>query len=182
MAFEEEGTSVSTYPTFAELNEILAGKFDIKMSVLEYGMPTFVVQWAEGYAPDNKEQEAVFNEITESTKSLKVWPLVRWRNEKEGEYIIRFVPKQRRNSLFRAGSIATTGRMFFPRGRKLSDTSRCRSKPHAVARTYGTAGMRNTPRAIFTRFGVGRTARWNALSTACSCLYRSVPLHGAVSL
>ncbi|TFG99998.1 site-2 protease family protein [Candidatus Thorarchaeota archaeon] len=95
MAFDDdEQTSVITYPTFAELNEILAGKFEIKMSVLEYGMPTFVVQWNEGFAPSNSEQEAVFKDIKESTESLKVWPLVRWRNEKEGEYIIRFVPKQ----------------------------------------------------------------------------------------
>ena len=94
MAFDDEPTSVITYPTFAELNEILAGKFDIKMSVLEYGMPTFVVQWAEGHVPGNSDQEAVFEEITKSTESLKVWPLVRWRNEREGEYIIRFVPKE----------------------------------------------------------------------------------------
>ena len=95
LAFEDEHTSVISYPTFAELNEILAGKFEIKMSVLEYGMPTFVVQWAQGFAPDNNEQEAVFDEITKSTAALKVWPLVRWRNEKEGEYLIRFVPKQK---------------------------------------------------------------------------------------
>ncbi len=95
MAFEDEPTSVITYPTFAELSEILAGKFDIKMSVLEYGMPTFVVQWAQGFVPSNDEQEAVFQEITKSTASLKVWPFVKWRNEKEGEYLIRFIPKQR---------------------------------------------------------------------------------------
>jgi len=95
LAFEDEPTSVISYPTFAELSEILAGKFEIKMSVLEYGMPTFVIQWAEGFAPSNAEQEAVFEEITKSTKSLKVWPLVKWRNEKEGEYLIRFIPKQR---------------------------------------------------------------------------------------
>ncbi|MHA1927874.1 MAG: hypothetical protein ACTSV2_04740, partial [Candidatus Thorarchaeota archaeon] len=95
MAFEDEQISVITYPTFAELSEILAGKFDIKMSVLEYGMPTFVVQWAEGFIPSNEEQEAVFQEITKSTASLKVWPFVKWRNEKEGEYLIRFIPKQK---------------------------------------------------------------------------------------
>jgi Zn-dependent protease len=94
LAFDGEPTSVITYPTFAELNEILAGKFEIKMSVLEYGMPTFVVQWAEGRVPSNSEQDAVFKEIKKSTESLKVWPLVRWRNENEGEYLIRFVPKQ----------------------------------------------------------------------------------------
>jgi len=95
LALDDDSTSVITYPTFSELNEILAGKFDIKMSVLEYGMPTFVVQWAEGHVPSNADQEAVFNEIKESTEALKVWPLVRWRNEKEGEYLIRFVPQQK---------------------------------------------------------------------------------------
>ncbi len=95
VAFDGEPTSVITYPTFAELNEILAGKFEIKMSVLEYGMPTFVVQWAQGFVPSNNDQETVFEEIKNATESLKVWPLVRWRNEKEGEYIIRFVPKQK---------------------------------------------------------------------------------------
>lgn len=94
LAFEGEPTSVISYPTFAELSEILAGKFEIKMSVLEYGMPTFVVQWAEGIVPSNEDQDTVFKEITKSTKSLKVWPLVKWRNEKEGEYLIRFIPKQ----------------------------------------------------------------------------------------
>ncbi len=94
MAFDDDTTSVITYPTFAELNEILAGKFEIKMSVLEYGMPTFVIQWPEGIVPDNNTQEAVFDYIKEATDSLKVWPLVRWRDEKQGEYIIRFVPKQ----------------------------------------------------------------------------------------
>ena len=92
MAFEDDQPSVITYPTFAEINEILAGKFEIKMSILEYGMPTFVVQWAEGFTPSNSEQEAVFKDINKATEALKVWPLVKWRNEKEGEYIIRFVP------------------------------------------------------------------------------------------
>jgi membrane-associated protease RseP (regulator of RpoE activity) len=65
------------------------------MSVLEHGLPTFVVQWVGGQVPSNDEQNATFEEITRLTDSLKVWPVVRWRNEKEGEYIIRFVPQQR---------------------------------------------------------------------------------------
>jgi Zn-dependent protease len=92
---EDPTSSVISYPTFAELNEILSQKFVIKMSVLEHGMPTFVVQWAYGHVPVNAEQDATFKEITKLTKSLKVWPVVRWRNEKEGEYIIRFVPEQK---------------------------------------------------------------------------------------
>ena len=84
-----------SYPTFAELNEILSRKFIIKMSVLEHGLPTFVIQWADGFIPSNDEQDATFKEISRLTKSLKVWPVVRWRNQQEGEYIIRFVPEQR---------------------------------------------------------------------------------------
>lgn len=65
------------------------------MSVLEYGMPTFVVRWPEGSAiPSNEEQDLVFKELTKMTKPLKVWPMVRWRNKAEGEYFIRFVPIQ----------------------------------------------------------------------------------------
>ncbi|TFG29775.1 site-2 protease family protein [Candidatus Thorarchaeota archaeon] len=94
MAFEHEQNSIITYPTFAELNEILAGKFEIKMSVLEYGMPTFVVQWPGGVVPSNEQQDAVFKELKKETDRLKLWPVVRWRNETEGEYILRFVRKQ----------------------------------------------------------------------------------------
>ncbi|TFG34478.1 site-2 protease family protein [Candidatus Thorarchaeota archaeon] len=94
MAFEDEQNSIITYPTFAELNEILAGKFEIKMSVLEYGMPTFVVQWPGGIVPSNEQQEVVFKELARETDRLKIWPVVRWRNEREGEYILRFVRKQ----------------------------------------------------------------------------------------
>ena len=94
MAFEDEQNNIITYPTFAELNAILAGKFEIKMSVLEYGMPTFVVQWPGGHVPSNEQQEAVFNELKKETDRLKIWPVVRWRNEKEGEYILRFARKQ----------------------------------------------------------------------------------------
>ncbi len=66
------------------------------MSVLEYGMPTFVVRWPEGgFIPSNEEQDRVFKELTERTKTLKVWPMVRWRNKAEGEYFIRFVPMQK---------------------------------------------------------------------------------------
>lgn len=65
------------------------------MSVLEYGMPTFVVRWAAGTTiPSNEEQDRVFKELTEQTKTLKVWPMVRWRNKEEGEYFIRFIPIQ----------------------------------------------------------------------------------------
>jgi Zn-dependent protease len=97
---EDSESSVITYPTFAELNEILSQRFVVRMSVLEHGLPTFVVQWAnsaelERHVPSLEEQHATFKEITELTDALKVWPVVRWRNENEGEYIIRFVPQQK---------------------------------------------------------------------------------------
>ncbi|MFW9809532.1 MAG: site-2 protease family protein [Candidatus Thorarchaeota archaeon] len=92
---DDQVSSVISYPTFAELNDILAIHFQIVMSVLEYGMPTFVVRWPEGSAiPSNEEQDLVFKELTKMTKPLKVWPMVRWRNKAEGEYFIRFVPIQ----------------------------------------------------------------------------------------
>jgi Zn-dependent protease len=93
---DDQVSSVISYPTFAELNDILAIHFQIVMSVLEYGMPTFVVRWPEGRAiPNNEEQDLVFKELTNMTKPLKVWPMVRWRNKAEGEYFIRFVPIQK---------------------------------------------------------------------------------------
>ncbi|MFW9768870.1 MAG: hypothetical protein ACFFEM_08605, partial [Candidatus Thorarchaeota archaeon] len=96
MAIDDEHVStVISYPTFAELNSILTVYFQIVMSVLEYGMPTFVVRWPEGgIIPSNEEQDRIFKELSEKTKSLKVWPMVRWRNKAEGEYFIRFVPVQ----------------------------------------------------------------------------------------
>ncbi len=93
---DEQFSTVISYPTFAELNDILAIYFQIVMSVLEYGMPTFVVRWPEaGFIPSNEEQDRVFKELTERTKTLKVWPMVRWRNKADGEYFIRFVPMQK---------------------------------------------------------------------------------------
>jgi Zn-dependent protease len=93
---EEHVSTVISYPTFAELNTILTIYFQVVMSVLEYGMPTFVVRWPEGSVmPSNEEQDRVFKELTKSTKPLKVWPMVRWRNMAEGEYFIRFVPIQK---------------------------------------------------------------------------------------
>lgn len=97
MAFDEdpEQSTVISYPTFTELHAILSRRFEIVMSLMEYGMPTFVVKWAGGVVPENSEQDSVFQDITQSTESLKVWPVVRWRNQQAGEYIIRFVPVQK---------------------------------------------------------------------------------------
>ena len=95
MAFDDEPTSVITYPTFAELNDILSLHFEIEASVLEFGMPTFIARWPAGVVDTNERQDQIFKELTEMTKSLKVWPLVRWRNKAAGEYLIRFVPIQK---------------------------------------------------------------------------------------
>ena len=57
-------------------------------------MPTFVVQWPGGNVPDNEQQDVVFQALTKEADRLKLWPVVRWRNEKEGEFILRFVRKQ----------------------------------------------------------------------------------------
>ncbi|RLI56080.1 MAG: hypothetical protein DRO87_08350 [Candidatus Thorarchaeota archaeon] len=96
MAFDEDQEStVISYPTFSELHGILSRHFEITMSLMEYGMPTFLARWVGGIVPDTKEQDAVFKEIAELTEPLKVWPIVRWHNESEGEYIIRFVPIQK---------------------------------------------------------------------------------------
>ncbi|MFW9795633.1 MAG: site-2 protease family protein [Candidatus Thorarchaeota archaeon] len=95
MAFGDEVPTVITYPTFAELSDILALHFEIVTNVLEFGMPTFIVKWRVGIESTNEMQDEVFKELTNLTKPLKVWPLVRWKNKAEGEYFIRFVPIQK---------------------------------------------------------------------------------------
>ncbi len=95
MAFDDDQSSVITYPTFTELNDILKLHFEIITSVLEFGMPTFIVRWPAGVVESNEKQDEVFKELTELTKPLKVWPLVRWKNKAEGEYFVRFVPIQK---------------------------------------------------------------------------------------
>ena len=95
MAFGDEPSSVITYPTFAELNDILTLHFEIVTSVLEFGMPTFIVRWPEGAVQTNERQDTVFKELTDLTRPLKVWPLVRWKDKAASEYFIRFVPIQR---------------------------------------------------------------------------------------
>jgi Zn-dependent protease len=95
VAFDDDQSSVITYPTFTELNDILSIHFQIITSVLEFGMPTFIVRWPEGVVETNEKQDAIFKELTGLTKPLKVWPIVRWRNKAAGEYFIRFVPIQK---------------------------------------------------------------------------------------
>ena len=95
MAFGDDTTDVITYPTFTELSDILSVHFEIITNVLEFGMPTFIVRWPAGVVETNEKQDEVFKELTELTKPLKVWPLVRWKNKAAGEYFIRFVPIQK---------------------------------------------------------------------------------------
>jgi Zn-dependent protease len=95
VAFGDESTSVITYPTFAELNDILTLHFEVVTSVLEFGMPTFIVRWRAGSVDTNEKRDEVFKELTSMTKSLKVWPLVRWKDKAADEYFIRFVPIQK---------------------------------------------------------------------------------------
>lgn len=95
MAFDDDQTTVISYPTFAELSDILSLHFRIETSVLEFGMPTFIVSWPANTPGSNEERDAIFKELTRLTKPLKVWPLVRWKNKAADEYFIRFVPIQK---------------------------------------------------------------------------------------
>ena len=95
MAFDDDRTSVITYPTFTELNDILSLHFEVKANVLEFGMPTFIVRWPTDSVGTNEHRDEVFKELTKMTKPLKVWPLVRWKDKASDEYFIRFVPIQK---------------------------------------------------------------------------------------
>jgi hypothetical protein len=86
---------VLTYPTFTELNAMLVKYFEVTASAIEYSMPTFAFRWSGGIVPSVKEQTWVFEEIDAAAEKLKVWPVVRWRNKKAGEYVARFVPIQK---------------------------------------------------------------------------------------
>ncbi|MEE9353535.1 MAG: site-2 protease family protein [Candidatus Thorarchaeota archaeon] len=95
MSITDDYPSVISYPTFGELSDVLSTKFEVLMSAMEYGAPTFVVRWPNGVVPGPEEQDRIFQDIHEMTKKLRVWPLVRWRNQSAGEVYIRFVPAQK---------------------------------------------------------------------------------------
>jgi len=95
VSISDDYPSVISYPTFSELSDVLSTRFEVLMSAMEYGAPTFVVRWPNGVVPVPEEQDRIFQEISELTKRLRVWPLVRWRNYSAGEYYIRFVPAQK---------------------------------------------------------------------------------------
>ena len=95
MSIPNDYPSVISYPTFGELSDVLSTKFEVLMSAMEYGAPTFMVRWPNGVVPGPEEQDRIFQDIHEMTKKLRVWPLVRWRNQSAGEVYIRFVPAQK---------------------------------------------------------------------------------------
>ncbi|RDE17374.1 MAG: hypothetical protein C4K49_03115 [Candidatus Thorarchaeota archaeon] len=88
-------SSVISYPTFTELNDLLRTSFEVLEGYMEYGVPTFVVRWLSGSVPSIREQEMQFNRIYELSDNLKLWPVIRWKSQSQGEYIIRFVPAQK---------------------------------------------------------------------------------------
>jgi len=95
VSIPDDYPSVISYPTFGELSDVLSTRFEVLMSAMEYGAPTFVVRWPNGIVPGHEEQDRIFQDIHEKTKKLRVWPLVRWRNQSAGEVYIRFVPAQK---------------------------------------------------------------------------------------
>jgi Zn-dependent protease len=92
---DEYQSTLITYPTHAELSTILQNQFEVLDEQFYHGMPTFAVRWAGGVVPSTDEQDLVFRGIADRCEQLSVWPVVRWRNKSNGEYIIRFVPKER---------------------------------------------------------------------------------------
>lgn len=112
---DKRDSSVMSYPTFTELNGILTKHFQVLESVLEYSVPTFLVQWAGDMKPSKSDQEAVFAELDEECERLRMWPVVRWENQRIGQYVIRFVPSQKmpksNNKINYALFIATLGMM-----------------------------------------------------------------------
>jgi Zn-dependent protease len=92
---DEYQTTLITYPTHAELSTILQNQFEVLDEQFYHGMPTFAVRWHEGIVPSTEEQDLVFRGIADRCEQLSVWPVVRWRDKTNGEYFIRFVPKEK---------------------------------------------------------------------------------------
>jgi len=96
MAIDDKpDSSIMSYPTFTEINEMLTKHFEVVESELQYGVPTFLIQWPEGTRPPNRDREAVFAELDEMSDRLHMWPVVRWENRNLGQYVVRFVPSQK---------------------------------------------------------------------------------------
>jgi Zn-dependent protease len=92
---DKHDSSVISYPTFTELNGMLTKHFQVLESELQYGVPSFLVQWPEGTKPSRRDQEEVFAELDELSDRLHLWPVIRWDNRKLGQYVVRFVPSQK---------------------------------------------------------------------------------------
>jgi Zn-dependent protease len=92
---EEYQSTLITYPTHAELSTLLQNHFEVLDEQFYHGMPTFAARWAGGVVPSTEEQDLVFRGIADRCEKLSVWQVVRWRNKSNGEYIIRFVPKEK---------------------------------------------------------------------------------------
>ncbi|MEM2143364.1 MAG: site-2 protease family protein [Candidatus Thorarchaeota archaeon] len=86
---------ILTYPLFSELNAVISRHFEVTDSAIEYGMPVFLFRWPNGIVPHSDEQTRVFDELDSEAERLGVWPVVRWRNRKEGEYVAHFVRVQK---------------------------------------------------------------------------------------
>jgi Zn-dependent protease len=93
---DKHDSSVMAYPTFTELNNILSQHFQVLESELQYGVPSFLVQWIGTTNPSREEQEALFAELNESWDRLHMWAVVRWENKKMAQYVIRFIPVQKK--------------------------------------------------------------------------------------
>ncbi len=96
MSFDNEYSGrVISYPTFTEISAVLSSNFEILTSQIEYGMPTFLYRWKDGVMPDVEKQRRVFDEVHEQSDLLKIWPVIRWNNKKEGIYYTRFIPQDK---------------------------------------------------------------------------------------
>ncbi|MHA1246595.1 MAG: site-2 protease family protein [Candidatus Thorarchaeota archaeon] len=95
MSFDNYYGGVMSYPTFTEMDAALSKRFEVLASALEFGQPTFLFRWPHGEIPPREVQEQVFAELDAEAERLRVWPVVRWHNKKEGIYVVRFVPIQK---------------------------------------------------------------------------------------
>ncbi len=86
---------VISYPTFSELYGVLSRYFVVIQSAIEFGMPMFTFKWPNNKMPSVEEQTTVFEEIDAHAERLRVWPIVRWLNKRDGIYAVRFVPIQK---------------------------------------------------------------------------------------
>jgi Zn-dependent protease len=92
---DEPSGHVLSYPTFTEMESILSEDFQIMASAVEYGSPVFLYRWKSGVVPEAEAQRTVFERVHQKCKSLRIWPIVRWKDKKQGIYYTRFIPEER---------------------------------------------------------------------------------------